>query len=73
VPGQFINVIFFQIITYFRELVVRRYTGSLNFHHLIRGTISPCGRLIFNGSEDGVVHVWNSETGKSPNLMLNFN
>lgn len=44
-------------------MVVREYTGSQNFSHLIRGSLSSCGNFIFIGSDDGVVHVWDSDTG----------
>lgn len=44
-------------------MVVREYTGSQNFSHLIRGSLSPCGNFIFIGSDDGVVHVWDADTG----------
>ena len=30
----------------------------------MRSTLSPCGSFVFSGSEDGLVHVWDTETGK---------
>ena len=46
-----------------RETVVQKYPGSVNFSHLIRGSLSPCGKYVFMGSEDGFTHVWAAETG----------
>lgn len=48
-----------------RETIVQSYPGSQNFSHLIRGTLSPCGRYVFNGSEDGIAYVWAAETGEN--------
>ncbi|XP_053213277.1 uncharacterized protein LOC128396687 [Panonychus citri] len=38
--------------------------NALNFHHLIRGCLSPCGRFVFAGGEDSLVHCWNADTGE---------
>lgn len=48
-----------------RELVLQRYPGSVNFAHLIRGSLSPCGRFVFMGSEDGCAYVWRADSGQS--------
>ncbi|KAI1286811.1 Jouberin [Halotydeus destructor] len=53
-----------RMIDYKTEIVVQKYPGSFNFNHLIRGSLSPCGRLVFVGSEDGYVHAWDSESGE---------
>jgi WD40 repeat protein len=50
-------------ITIYREIIIQIYKGSINFSHLIRGSISPCGQLVFIGSEDNTVLVWKTETG----------
>ena len=58
-----------------RETVVQKYPGSANFSHLIRGSLSPCGRFVFMGSEDGFAHVWSAESGSSllpPDLPFDF-
>ncbi|RWS05523.1 jouberin-like protein, partial [Dinothrombium tinctorium] len=52
-----------RVIDYKLEIVVQRCYGTLNARHLIRGCISPCGKYLFAGSEDGMVHVWNTDTG----------
>ena len=43
---------------------MNRYIGSNNFKEHVRSTLSPCGSFMFSGSEDGLVHVWDTETGK---------
>lgn len=43
--------------------VMNRYIGSNNFKEHIRSTLSTCGSFVFSGSEDGLVHVWDTETG----------
>ena len=40
------------------------YIGGYNFKEYIRATFSSCGSFIFCGTENGVVHVWSTETGK---------
>eukprot|EP00794_Sanderia_malayensis_P004725 gene4725-5348_t len=43
--------------------VMKRYLGALNTKEHIRSTTSACGNFVISGSEDGTVHVWNTETG----------
>lgn len=38
--------------------------GAANYREKIHSTLTPCGTLLFSGSEDGIVYVWNPETGK---------
>ena len=44
--------------------VLKTYLGGMNFKEYIRSTMSPCGSYVFCGSENGLVNVWQTETGK---------
>ncbi|TDG99091.1 hypothetical protein EPR50_G00207350 [Perca flavescens] len=46
-----------------RILAVKKYTGATNYRERIYSTFTPCGNLIFSGSEDGMAYVWNTDTG----------
>ncbi|XP_067336289.1 jouberin isoform X2 [Channa argus] len=46
-----------------RMLVVKKYTGAINYRERIHSTFTPCGNFIFSGSEDGMSYVWNTDTG----------
>jgi len=39
------------------------YSGLTNYQLPIRSTISPDGRFIISGSEDGRIFVWNVDNG----------
>ena len=54
-----------RMVDVFSETIIMRYIGSLNFNHLIRGCLSNDGRTLYAGSEDGIVHVWNVDTGNN--------
>ncbi|XP_012274362.1 jouberin [Orussus abietinus] len=45
-------------------VVLRRYEGLNNRRIQTAARVSPCGGLVFCGGEDGVLNVWNVETGK---------
>ncbi|KAL0623712.1 Jouberin [Plecturocebus cupreus] len=47
-----------------RILVARKFVGAANYREKIRSTLTPCGTFLFAGSEDGIVCVWNPETGE---------
>ncbi|XP_037376333.1 jouberin [Talpa occidentalis] len=47
-----------------RLLAARKFVGAANYREKIHSTLTPCGTFLFAGSEDGVVYVWNSETGE---------
>lgn len=47
------------------RLAARKFVGAANYREKIHSTLTPCGTFLFAGSEDGVVYVWNPETGKS--------
>jgi WD40 repeat protein len=44
--------------------IVQRFTGLRCSQHQIRCDLSPDGRYLMSGSEDGQVHVWNVDTGE---------
>lgn len=46
------------------RLAARRFVGAANYREKIHSTLTPCGTFLFAGSEDGIVYVWNPETGK---------
>lgn len=46
------------------SLAVKKYTGAINYRERIYSTFTPCGNFIFAGSEDGMVYVWNTDTGE---------
>ena len=52
--------------------VMQRYLGASNFKEHIRSTLSACGSFVISGSEDGYAHVWNTETGQSSQIGLNW-
>ncbi|XP_022247251.1 jouberin-like isoform X2 [Limulus polyphemus] len=54
------------------DIVVQHFTGIVNFHHLLRACLSPCGGLVFSGGEDGPVHVWNTNTGDKLTVFTNL-
>ena len=63
-----INDIIFNIhfvIYSFSDGVLKTYLGGMNFKEYIRSTMSPCGSYVFCGSENGLVNVWQTETGKN--------
>nr|XP_020016470.1 jouberin isoform X1 [Castor canadensis] len=47
-----------------RILAARKFVGAANYREKIHSTLTPCGTFLFAGSEDGVVYVWNPETGE---------
>nr|XP_039323694.1 jouberin isoform X2 [Saimiri boliviensis boliviensis] len=47
-----------------RILVARKFVGAANYREKIHSTLTPCGTFLFGGSEDGIVCVWNPETGE---------
>lgn len=47
-----------------RILVARKFVGAANYREKIHSTLTPCGSFLFAGSEDGVVYVWDPETGE---------
>ncbi|XP_032015434.1 jouberin isoform X1 [Hylobates moloch] len=47
-----------------RMLVARKFVGAANYREKIHSTLTPCGTFLFAGSEDGIVYVWNPETGE---------
>lgn len=47
-----------------RILAARKFVGAANYREKIHSTLTPCGTFLFAGSEDGVVFVWNPETGE---------
>ncbi|XP_066915378.1 jouberin-like [Clytia hemisphaerica] len=44
--------------------ILKTYVGGMNFKEYIRSTLSPCGSYVFCGAENGLVNVWNTETGQ---------
>lgn len=46
------------------RLAARKFVGAANYREKIHSTLTPCGTFLFAGSEDGIVYVWNPETGK---------
>nr|VZH95984.1 unnamed protein product [Spirometra erinaceieuropaei] len=46
-------------------VVMAQFSGIINALEFIRSRVSPCGVFVFSGSEDGSLHVWNSETGEN--------
>ena len=48
----------------FRQRVMQKYIGALNFREQIRSCITPCGSFVFSGSEDNFAYAWNTDTGK---------
>ena len=53
----------------FRKSITRRYAGVFNVQDRIRSTFSPCGTLVFSGSEDRQVHCWHTYNG---NLLYSY-
>ncbi|CAH6778117.1 Ahi1 [Phodopus roborovskii] len=47
-----------------RILAARKFVGAANYREKIHSTLTPCGTFLFSGSEDGIVYVWNPETGE---------
>ncbi|KAK2496056.1 hypothetical protein MC885_001042 [Smutsia gigantea] len=47
-----------------RILAARKFVGAANYQEKIHSTLTPCGTFLFAGSEDGIVYVWNPETGE---------
>ncbi|XP_006885071.1 PREDICTED: jouberin [Elephantulus edwardii] len=47
-----------------RILAARKFVGAANYREKIHSTLTPCGTFLFAGSEDGMVYVWNPETGE---------
>ncbi|XP_057594510.1 jouberin isoform X3 [Hippopotamus amphibius kiboko] len=47
-----------------RILAARKFVGAVNYREKIHSTLTPCGTFLFAGSEDGIVYVWNPETGE---------
>lgn len=43
--------------------MMTRYIGANNFREHVRSTMTTCGSFVFSGSEDGLVYVWDTETG----------
>jgi jouberin len=49
--------------------MMTRYIGANNFKEHVRSTMSTCGSFVFSGSEDGLVYVWDTETG-NPRIVF---
>lgn len=49
-----------------------RYHGSYNQRIAVGSCISACGTYVYAGSEDGSVHVWECDTGKSVHVYSGF-
>uniref|UniRef100_I3MA40 Jouberin n=1 Tax=Ictidomys tridecemlineatus TaxID=43179 RepID=I3MA40_ICTTR len=47
-----------------RILAARKFVGAANYREKLHSTLTPCGTFLFAGSEDGIVYVWNPETGE---------
>ncbi|XP_029799745.1 jouberin isoform X2 [Suricata suricatta] len=47
-----------------RILASRKFVGAANYREKMHSTLTPCGTFLFAGSEDGIVYVWNPETGE---------
>ncbi|XP_077000193.1 jouberin isoform X3 [Tamandua tetradactyla] len=47
-----------------RILAARKFVGAANYREKLHSTLTPCGTFLFAGSEDGLVYVWNPETGE---------
>ncbi|KAB1275462.1 Jouberin [Camelus dromedarius] len=58
-----IYVELFKILTWV-PLAARKFVGAANYREKIHSTLTPCGTFLFAGSEDGIVYVWNPETGE---------
>ena len=43
--------------------ILKTYIGGTNFKEHIHCCFSVCGTFVFCGAENGLVHVWNTETG----------
>ncbi|CAH8659986.1 unnamed protein product [Heterobilharzia americana] len=54
------------------DFITTRFHGALNNTELLRSCISPCGSLLFSGSEDGNVYVWNVNTGDQVEIYQNL-
>jgi WD40 repeat protein len=50
--------------------MMTRYIGANNFKEHVRSTMSTCGSFVFSGSEDGLVYVWDTETGNRGILFV---
>lgn len=53
------------------RLAARKFVGAANYREKIHSTLTPCGTFLFSGSEDGIVYVWNPETGKYLLILKN--
>lgn len=61
---SFTEVILINLIAFtFRQRVMQKYIGALNFREQIRSCITPCGSFVFSGSEDNCAYAWNTDTG----------
>ena len=45
------------------SIVQHRYIGAVNLRSRLRGCLCSCGAHVLAGSEDGAIHVWNTDTG----------
>lgn len=45
------------------RLAARKFVGAANYWEKIHSTLTPCGTFLFSGSEDGIVYIWDPETG----------
>ncbi|XP_045615343.1 jouberin isoform X2 [Procambarus clarkii] len=52
--------------------ITHRLRGLLNVREQMRSCISPCGTLIFSGSEDHGLYVWNSDTGDMISALMDL-
>ncbi|XP_044001616.1 jouberin-like [Aphidius gifuensis] len=45
-------------------VVLKKYDGFKNFKIQTTSRVSPCGGLLLCGDEDGILNIWNIESGK---------
>ncbi|XP_066104536.1 jouberin [Saccopteryx bilineata] len=55
-----------------RILAAKKFVGAANYQEKIHSTFTPCGTFLFAGSEEGLVYVWNPETGEQVAVYSNL-
>ncbi|KAM8791855.1 jouberin [Rhynchonycteris naso] len=55
-----------------RILASKKFVGAANYQEKIHSTFTPCGTFLFAGSEEGMVYVWNPETGEQVAVYSNL-
>ena len=63
---------FFLLFYFHSDGVLKTYIGGLNYKEYIRSTLSVCGSYVFCGTENGLVNVWQTETGKQKKRYLAY-